>query len=165
MSSYYTTLTWVDGTSPYLNATNLNSHESAISSRPVGEIGFASVSADQTGISTETNLTGLSVTTPALPSGGRKLKVTVSVTMDSGAASAEAFFLRIKESTTTLNQARGELTTAGQDTRVELNWRIAATSGAHTYYASLELAAGTGPLNLRAAGVNPSFILVEDMGV
>lgn len=120
-------------------------------------IGYAEVTANQAGITTETDLTGLAVTV-VVPAGGRRMKITACVRVNVNTAGAETV-VRIKEGATYMNA--GQLT-CGSSAR---GYRLFAmdistpTAGTHTY--KLSLSVNTGTVLSEAANEHESFILVE----
>jgi len=128
-----------------------------ISVTPYGSIGYAQVTADQTGITTtETDLTGLSVavTVPA----GRTIKVTGRAYFTAFAGGCNGANFEIYEGATMLQigGATGGLSSNGVVEQVILT----PSTGSHTYklkaYAN---AAGT--MTMQAGATYPCFILVE----
>lgn len=135
-----------------LTAANLDKY-------PGGWIGYVEVTANQTGISSVTDLTSLSVTVTAGTS--RRLKTegyavlaqntstaAVSFTIRSGASAQLALWQAV---------VTGNTVTTGNPKRVDT-----PSSGANTY--KLSLAANAGTVDLNASSTSPAFILVEDIG-
>lgn len=127
-----------------------------------GALGYAEVTANQTGITTETDLTSLSVTV-TVPSGGRRIKITGYVQAHSTVTS-DIYRLRIKESTTVLQDCQfgPQGSTSFNATGVCMGV-FTPSSGSHTYKLSLARDAGTGTVNLAASSTNPCYILVEGL--
>jgi len=134
--------------------------EAALAELPKGEIGYAQITADQTGITTETDLTGLSVavTVPA----GRRIRISAEVLLLS-TVEADALGLEIKEDAAYLRRARAR---AHADNNVTVSTSVILTpsSGAHTYKLVALRVSGTGTVTVTAAASYPAFILVEDLG-
>ena len=127
-------------------------------SAPSSTLGYAEVTAAQTGISTETDLTGLSVTV-TVPA-GRRLKITAKGRFASDATAAEGVG-RIKEGATELTRwfnfslpANSWLMNAGSVI-------ISPSAGSHTYKLTGQKTSGS--MDLYAASTSPAFILVEDI--
>lgn len=123
---------------------------------PRGVLGYAEVTANQTGIGTsDTDLTGLAVTITA--GTDRRLRITghIGVTV-AGVVTT----LRIAESTTQI-QARG-YGGGGSGAGVTAEAIITPSAGEHTYKLTLRVATST--VDLVASATQPSFILVEDIG-
>lgn len=130
-------------------------------SGPLGILGYAQVVANQGGITTETDLTGLSVVVNVGAS--RRIKITGHIHVASP-ASHDIMQLNIKESTTVLQSDRvhqGEV--AGFQT-LHGQIVISPSVGAHTYKLSLLRDTGSGTLTLTAGATLPCFILIEDIG-
>ena len=130
-----------------------------------GTLGYAQVIADQTGITTETDLTGLTVAVTV--GAGRRIRVTASVLVY-GSVVSDEFIVNIKEGATVLQRAGYDsLTGAGtsRPTSVERSVVLTPSAGSHTYKLSLLRNQGTGSLTSSAGTTFPAFILVEDIGV
>lgn len=128
-----------------------------------GELGYAQVTANQTTITTEADLTSL--TTTVTVGTDRKIKITGNGIFTRTVADGVTQF-RIKEGTTTLQIANiRNASTAGETCQAicRLDDTV-ATAGSHTYKLTLALATGTGSVGLTASSTNPAFILVEDLG-
>lgn len=125
---------------------------------PGGWIGYAEVTANQTGITTVTDLTGLSVAVTA--GTNRRLKITGSIRVTRTVADGYTT-LYIRESSTNLNFG---VTLSTLDFFCVAMAVITPTAGSHTYKLSLERTTGTGTVGIAAAAANPNFILVEDIG-
>ncbi len=130
-------------------------------SAPSSTLGYAEVTTSQTGISTITDLTGLSVTV-TVP-GGRRIKITGKANVN-GSIASNTPQLTIREGSTQLQAAQIQnSSTAGNGTILEGEVVLTPSAGTHTYKLSLELSAGTGTVGMAAAATFPSFILVEDI--
>lgn len=129
---------------------------------PKGILGYAAATSDQTGITSEADVTGLSVTVD-VPA-GRRLKITGFINVLVDTVSDTTASLRVKESTTQLAQSYsrpvGNSRSAGQFVMAV----ITPSSGSHTYKLTLQREVGTGSLTVDAAADRPCFILVEDIG-
>lgn len=125
-----------------------------------GTLGYAQVVADQTGITTTVDLTGLSVA--ATVGSGRRVKVSGHVGQFNRTAGTVTFVaLYVYEGVTQLVGATEAVpnTYGGADVQVVLT----PSAGAHTY----KLRAATdaiGTVTMTAGAVTPAFILVEDIG-
>lgn len=128
-----------------------------------GTLGYAQITSNITGISTETDLTGLSVTVTV--GTGRRIRVSAFAPHARTVADGVTR-LRIKESTTTLTMADGHVRAAGEG-QIPLQAAVILTpsAGSHTYKLSLARDSGTGTVGCTALSTNPAFILVEDIGV
>lgn len=124
-------------------------------------LGYAEVTANQAGITTETDLTGLSVTI-TVPE-GRRIRISGKIAVNGSAASSTPN-LRIKEGSTVLIDSQWQNSlTAGFGMTLPISVVISPSAGMHTYKLALVLAAGSGSLTMVAGAVTPAFILVEDI--
>jgi len=125
-----------------------------------GLLGYAQAVADQTGISTITDLTNLSVAV-TVPSGGRYIKITGQILVTNPNTNGALHSLTIREGSTTLQLSQLQLFTGTGSPTCTLvaTYVVAATAGAHTYKLSYAASAGTG--DVIAASARPNFILVE----
>lgn len=148
--------------SSQFNAETVDNLQYLFDQRPYGWLGYAEVTASQAGISTETDLTSLTVTVTVAAS--RKIRITghglVTPTSASGIYTGY-----IKESTTKLGRwAGGGGATANFSQLHESAVIVTSPSaGSHTYKLSLECTAA-GTASLTAAAGAAAFILVEDLG-
>lgn len=133
-----------------------------ISSIPGGCLGWVEVTTNQTGITTATDLSGLSLAITAATA--RLLKITAKVPVSSATAD-DRVGISIKEGSTVLS---GDQTTLAQ---VSLPYTLLAvavvefTAGSHTYKVSLGISGGaTGPIRTDHVSNGRSLLLVEDMG-
>lgn len=126
---------------------------------PVGRLGYAEVIANQTGISTEVALTGLSVNVSV--ASGRTVRISGQVQITSATTSGTVI-LRIKEGATTLQTIQENYNTIGGNGKyIDGSVILSPSVGAHTYSLSLQGTAGT--IDLSAGANTPAFILVEDI--
>lgn len=129
----------------------------------VGALGYAEVTSGQTGISTETDLTSLSVTVD-VPA-NRRIRITGHCGTQQQ-TSTGTVVARIKESTTNLGRF-GLATLAANafylcDGSVVL---VAPSAGSHTYKLALQTTAGTVDMLADSTTTHgPAYILVEDLG-
>lgn len=123
-----------------------------------GWIGYNEVTASQTGITSATDLTGLSVTV-TLPA-SRRIKVTGQATVTRTVADGQVLG-RIQEGASALGVfAYHNALTEHSGGEVILT----PSSGSHTYKLTLERQTGTGTVGIAPAAGNAAFILVEDIG-
>lgn len=133
-----------------------------LANMPLGRLGYAQVVASQGGITTEVDLTSLSVTVTAGTS--RRLRITAQLLLSSTVATDHAGF-SIKEGATQLNGTSAPFSgTASRNTTHYCAVSITPTSGSHTYKLTAARQAGTGTITMGASSTNPAFILVEDIG-
>lgn len=141
--------------------TRLDTAEADILALPQGYLGMGTATADQTGITTETDLTGLSVT--VTPTANRRIRISVSVGLFATVATDRIICL-LKESTTQLGAVGdwipGE--TNGR-TRQSAFIVITPTAAVHTYKVTLQRT-GTGTCSSTATATSPATIMVEDLG-
>lgn len=149
--------------------TELTAHESATTNvhgiadtanLARGILGYAQVTASQSGITTEVALTGLSVTVNV--AANRRIKISGSAPL-SGTVNGDRFQVRIKEGATMLQGAEALINTVyyypAHPTIV-----ITPPAGAHTYNLTCARLYGTGSAEMYAASSAPAYILVEDIG-
>ena len=127
-----------------------------------GQIGYAAVTASQTGIgATETDLTGLTI--PVTVGTGRRIKVTASLSWDMDTTAAVGQ-IRIRQDGTEVQYLPVYAAAAGQSQVAHRSVVLSPTAGAHTYKLTGQRTSASGTLAIRAFGTDPSFILVEDIG-
>lgn len=126
---------------------------------PGGWIGYVEVTANQTGITTEVDLTGLSVTVTVNSS--RRIGISTRVAYQASAAAA-AVTVNIKEGATylTFGQAAAGTSAAFAET-LSAMVVLTPTAGSHTYKLSMS---GGSSTTMVASATLPAFILVEDLG-
>lgn len=123
-------------------------------------LGEAKVTADQTGMANNTDLTGLSVAVNV--AAGRRVRITGHVQLENNTAGAMPR-VDVMEGATVLQFAQrviGAVNTA--ETLIAQTPNLTPSAGAHTYKLQYKQTAGTGAL--RADSTRPAFILVEDLG-
>ena len=128
---------------------------------PAGTVGYAEVTANQTGITTETNLTSLSLTFTAVS--GRRYRITGAIDIASSVADGAAEFF-IKESATFIGRYTQPITSTSAY-RVYVTRVLTPTAGSHTYNLSLKRTTGTGTYVMGANSAYPAYIHIEDVGV
>lgn len=128
-----------------------------------GQLGYAEVTANQTGITSETDLTGLSVAVTV--GANRRIKITGQghVTPQTSVGTCVG---RIKEGATNLGRWAGaDGGTPIGNSSLEIGSAILTPSaGSHTYKLTLQKFTGGNTVDLTAATGLPAFILVEDIG-
>jgi hypothetical protein len=131
-------------------------------SHSLGVLGYAEVTANQTGITTvATDLTDLTVSVDV--AAGRRVRVSTNVIVRSSAA-GDAINLSIIEGAVVLQAIVATSVVGGYDLTMPGAVVLTPSAGSHTYLLQLYRAAGTGTLQLTAGATYPSFILVEDIG-
>ena len=126
-----------------------------------GTIGYAQVTASQSGITTEVDLTGLGVTVNV--AAGRRIKITVNLALYSTVAGDIAYVL-IKEGGEVLNAAERAGLSSTNTTSLYFSAVITPSAGTHAYKATCMRSSGTGGIISYALSYRPAFILVEDIG-
>lgn len=145
------------------NITDTRAEAKTSGAAPGGILGYAQVTADQGEITTQADLTGLSVTVTV--AANRRIRITGSSTFVDVGSNAATALLRIKESTTQFNVAKVGLPAsagaAADERSVTVEAIITPSAGAHTYKLTAE---GTTNIYAKAAADAPAFIQVEDLG-
>jgi hypothetical protein len=131
-----------------------------ITSLPGGWLGSVTVVASQTGITTVTDLTSLSLTVTAGTS--RRLRIWAQGILTRTVADGLTL-LSIKEGATVLMQLQAAPSNVNGDTITGFV-DVLPSSGSHTYKLTLERASGTGTVGLAASSTSPAYILAEDIG-
>lgn len=131
----------------------------ALQGPPSAQLGYAEVTANQSTITAEVDLTGLAVTV-TVPV-GRRIKITGHVLARSTVAN-DVFQLSIKEGATLLNAAKDSVPTT-DDLSIDAFSIITPSAGTHTYKLTALRSSGSGNLNIAAGATFPSYILVEDI--
>lgn len=130
----------------------------ASSGAPGSTLGYAERITDQTGISSITDITGLSatVTVPA----GRRIRVRgyAHFLQQTSSGISQLF---IREGSTTLQTAVSSAQSPSQHGPAEVEWVGSPSEGTHTYKLSALTTGGT--LDIKATATDIAFILVEDI--
>lgn len=124
-------------------------------------LAYAEVTANQTGISTETDLTGLTVTV-TVPA-GRRIRITAHCAEIDNDSTAGSVIGRIKEGATVLGLFAADTLASSVAICADASVVITPTAGSHTYKLSLHKNVGAGSISLSASATQPAFILVEDI--
>lgn len=129
------------------------------STAPSSTLAYAETTASQTGITTETALTGLSatVTVPA----GRRIRITAH-TLVVSSVTTDKIGLRIKEGATTLQFGQRDPSGPTSNTLIA-EAIVSPSAGTHTYNVTLARDVGTGTITNNADPTFPSYIIVEDI--
>jgi len=135
---------------------------------PGGWIGYAEVTATQSGISAETDLTGLTVTVTVGTNRRIRVSANVNLLYTTGGAADTIIFLHIKAGASYLNGARWQFksdTSLNQQDNFTPFAVLTPSAGSHTYKLSAVRNTGTlGTISVNANANFPSSILVEDLG-
>jgi len=125
-----------------------------------GWIGYNEVTANQASITTEVDLTNLTV---AVTVGtGRRIRITSEVSI-TGTVANDVGTLNIKEGATFI-QVRDVIVPIASNAVLVASIVLTPTAGSHTYKLSAQRSAGTGTLTVTAGATRPAFIYVEDVG-
>lgn len=119
---------------------------------------------NQTGITSITTLTGMTVTFTA--ESGRMYQITCHLPELRQQSSTGLVRVWIREGATTLALLSEETVTSGDRTSSNASIVISPTAGAHTYYLAAETSAGTLEVNgsVLTAGNGPKQLFVKDIG-
>jgi hypothetical protein len=131
----------------------------------LGALGYAKATADQTGISTSVDLTGL--TTTVTVGTGRLIKVTGWATFISVSSGDERVRMRIRKNGNTVSYSNSGFLWSTENEGEGLVVQcldVSPTAGSHTYKLSAERIAGTTDVEMDFDALRPPFILVEDIG-
>ena len=132
-------------------------------SLPGGWLGWTTVTASQTGITTETALTGLTLTVTV--QANRVLKVTAHLNLVLSSGTGANVVVAIKEGATYLSAVQEVRDLNNGVFAVTITAVVTPTAGAHTYYVSLSrTTASTTTVGTNAGATIPAVLVVEDIG-
>jgi hypothetical protein len=126
---------------------------------PLGELSYVEVASPQTGITAQTNVTGLSRTVILPPS--RKIKVTACVPLAANNTNGAGALLYLVEGATQLAVIAEYSPSAGNAFGLTAIARLKPSAGTHTYQAQMAAVGGTAVTN---ANIQVAFMLIEDIG-
>lgn len=128
---------------------------------PGGWIGYAEGSTDQTGITTNADITGCTVT--LTPDSSRRLRITGQIFCQASGAAARASLAILQDGTQVgpAGQVRMETTSTAGRSSASTSAVITPTNASHTY--KLNVTAATGTVDVLSS-TQVAFILVEDIG-
>lgn len=129
------------------------------SPHPWGTLGFAQVTTTQSGITTVTDLTGL--TTTVTVGTGRRIRITGFIRWQQATSTSNPV-IQIQEGATILADAVFVQAAAGWQGNFTAEVVLTPSAGSHTYKLTLQTNAGS--VSSFAAATEPAFILVEDIG-
>lgn len=130
---------------------------------PRGVVGYAQVTSDQGSITTEVDLTGLSVTFTAVA--GRRYRVTGQILVTSTVQYDLVYFKLTNSSNTTLQLVPWTIPAASSNMAPPpINFVVAPGGGSTTYKLRLLRQSGSGTVTMGANATYPAFICVEDIG-
>lgn len=146
----------------YLMAEDITATPATASGAPSSTLGYAEVTANQTGITTETDITGLSTTVTV--SAGRRIRIT-GYTIIASSVATDSIRTSIKEGATLLNfsEIKADASGGGSGQVASVSVVISPSAGAHTYKLTLQRVSGTGSVQTIAGSTFPNYILVEDI--
>lgn len=129
---------------------------------PRGVLGHVTSTTSQSGITTETDLTGLSLNVTVAAS--RRIRISGVVRVKTGAAD-DMGAIRIKEGSTTLHRTDFimPIISSGQTLTVYYSTIVSPSAGAHTYKVSAQLILGTSVSTSLDSEVK-GHLIVEDIG-
>jgi hypothetical protein len=127
---------------------------------PNGQIGYAEVTANQTPITTEVDITGLTVTV-TVPA-GRRIRISCQ-TVVASTITDDSVRINIMEGATQLHQIAEGQYLSNRGITLSGKVVVSPTPGTHTYKLTLQREAGTGTVTNFASTALPAFILVEDI--
>ena len=135
--------------------------ERRLTATATGELAFAQVTANQAGITTIVDLTGLTVTATVGASRRIRLVADLNILSTVGGDAATVF---ITDSANVV-QDKASLLLSAFDLPVQVVADLAPTAGPKTYKARLQRRSGTGTLSLIAGSDQPATLSFEDKGV
>lgn len=154
--------TWVAG--DVLTAAQLNTEvrDSLSFLARLGEVAYAEVTSNQTGITTIVDITGLTVTftRPA----GRRLKVTMTFPIQASAAGTRIDGIVADGANTILKLQSLTNATANLSDAMVVIHRFTSTGASQTIKGRVQRGSGTGTILVAASGSSPADILIEDIG-
>ena len=129
---------------------------------PAGKVAYASVTADQGSITTEADLTGLSISWTSLA--GRYYRISAECFFKSSVANDFANLSITNLTPTAIQQS--QVYCPSTTVVVKTACSVVVQPGAVTasYKLRASRASGTGNITMSAGATNPAFILVEDIG-
>jgi hypothetical protein len=131
-------------------------------SPPRGIIAEARRTANQTGITTITDLTGLTITFTAWP--GRTYKVRGEVVLESTVVADIPKLSLTDGSNNLLKQSFWVVENAGQGIPYNVELSFNALTGSNTFKLRAERNAGAATITMDASAANPAWLRLEDIG-
>lgn len=127
---------------------------------PSSTLGYAQITANQAGITSEVDVAGLSVTV-TVPA-NRRIKITAYSGSVGSTVANDVARLSIKEGSTLMQLAQ-ETCRGSFDPSILAEWIGIPSAGTHTYKVTAARLTGTGTITVGADAQYPAFILVEDI--
>jgi len=130
---------------------------------PRGTMGYAQITASQTGITTIVDVTGLTTTFTAVT--GRRYRVSVDVYVN-GTVAADTLGISIANGSNTQLTSTQIVAVANPaiQQRAVCSGIVTGINGSTTYKIRAIRLTGSGNMEVFASSANPGFILVEDIG-
>lgn len=134
----------------------------ALNAAPRGTVGYAQITASQTGITALVDVSGLSVTFTAVA--GRRYRISASAYLLSSVSGDVATINIADGASTQLQSAQVDLRSSSVDIRAHVEVIVVPGAGSKTYKLRAGRVSGSGNISLDAGATYPAFILVEDIG-
>jgi hypothetical protein len=128
---------------------------------PKGILGYAKVTSSQGSITSQTDLTGATVTVHVPPR--RLIKVEYHSPLRSTVA-GDRILLRAYEDSTELGIAGIHVHNASQTLMISGVAVSEPAAGSHTYKLTMQRASGSGTVSTEASSTNPMYIIISDAG-
>lgn len=125
-------------------------------------IGYAQITANQTGITTITDITSLTVTFTAVA--GRRYRISASAFLLSTVAGDVSSLVIADGAGTQLNSSQIDLRIT-DNIRGHISHVVVPGAGSKTYKLRASRVSGSGNITVSAGASYPAYILVEDIGV
>lgn len=129
---------------------------------PRGALGVATVTSNQTGVTTEVDLTGMTVTVTV--GAGRRIRISFTTLLIPAGAVNTTASVTIKEGATVLRECFFLMNNVSAPVTATDSVVLTPSSGSHTYKLTLSRAVGAGSVETNAQSTRPAYILVEDIG-
>lgn len=142
-------------------AARLTTLEADVAGRSLGELAYAQVIVNQGSITTEVDLTGLTINIP--DSTGRRVRISAE-TMFNSTVDGDRMRLHIKEGAAYLRLASVRAAPATGVASLATSITITPSAGVHTYKLAANRQTGTGTGTMSATSDGPTFIQAEDLG-
>lgn len=127
---------------------------------PLGTLGYAQITANQTSITTLTDVTGLASTVTV--GSGRRIRISFYCHALGSNVVTDAVTMSIMEGATQLQDGNFEIVT-GFGTAASMSVVLTPSAGSHTYKIQA-VRQGSGSVTVFAGSADPAYILVEDIG-
>jgi hypothetical protein len=151
-----------EGTSAASHALNTAWVHGSVVSDFDSVLGYAQVTAIQSGITTVVDLTSLTVTV-TVPYAAHRVKISAHCLCDSSVA-GDVANVSIQEGATVLQIGKIYLPLSATQYTMHVEAVVVPTAASHTYKLTMVRDTGSGNLRMVAGATFPAFILVEDLG-